>query len=135
MYTRKKSIFCMIIAFFLFFSGMCLENVQADSSLAYIVNNTPIAHTISQETEIVKSEVYTTENLNIRNISYTSQLGNRNMSNRKVMKKSMECWHMRKELQSISNFYTTADVIQLPELCGKTVMLRYIHNQDGKKKA
>ena len=124
----------MIIAFFMFFSGMCLENVQADSSLAYIVNNTAIAHNISQKTEIVKTEVYTTENLNIRNISYTSQFDNRNMSNRKVMKKVMKFLYIRKELQSISNFYTATDMIKLPELCSKMAVLRYIHNQDGKKK-
>lgn len=134
MRNKRKGIVCVIIAFFMLFSGMCLENVQTDSSFACAAARNITSYMTSQDMEIVKSEAYTTESINVRNTSYVQQRGNRSSQSRRVMKGSMEFLHINQESQIVSNFYTAADMVQLPELYSKTAVLNYIHNQDGKKR-
>lgn len=134
MYIKRRSFVCVILAFFMLFSGMCLEYVQTDSSLRYMIENVSNTYKISRDTEIVKSEIYTTESLNSRTVSYIAHLRKSNTSGLKTMKNFMEQLQIHQNFKIVSNFYTASYILQLPELYSTIAVLNYIHNKDGKKK-
>ncbi len=129
-----KHIVSFILALSMLFSGMCFENVKADSSLVYPSMQEQKADVILHSADISSEEACTTEMLGIRGISSIRQYVGRRVQSRKDAKAVLEFSYENSQLHLYSGFYAAAGSIAFPKLCSGAVVLNYIHNKDGKKR-
>lgn len=132
MLFKHKRILCSLLVLIMFLSGMCSENVSADSLFECISENQTVSTIDSLNNDIKIAESCTIEMLGIRNISYVRSTAKRSM-NRADLKTSLVCLNTDDFLHLLSDFHITAYAIQLPELRSEAVVLNYIHKKDGKK--
>lgn len=134
MKTKYNQLICFILALFMLLTGMCLENVEADSYLAFYETAQTSAVIGSWDKEILCNESCTIEMLGIRSASYSFSAARRSNYRMDIRYRAVIIsFCVEKFTQNLSNFYMAANAVQFPELYGKAVVLHYIHNQDGKK--
>lgn len=123
-----------ILALSMLFSGMCFENVKADSSFVYPSMQEQKADVILHSAGISSEEACTTEMLGIRSISSIRQYVSRRVQSRKDAKVVVEFLYEDSQLYLCSGFFAAAGSVAFPKLCSGAVVLNYIHNKDGKKR-
>lgn len=134
MKTKYNYLICYILAVFMLLSGMCLENTQADFSFALTKTAQPTSTIGSLSKEILCNESCTIEMLGIRSTSYALNAARRTNYRTDIrVRASVILFCVDKFTQNFSNFHVAVNALQFPELYGKTAVLNYIHNQDGKK--
>ncbi|MDE5908825.1 MAG: hypothetical protein K2H52_08845 [Lachnospiraceae bacterium] len=129
-----KHIVSFILALSMLFSGMCFENVKADSSLEYPSMQVQGTDAILHSAGISCEEACTTEMLCIRGISGIRQYVSRNTHARKDAKAVLEYLWEDSHLHFYSDFLTAAGSVLSFKSCPGAVVLNYIHNKDGKKR-
>lgn len=134
MLEKEKRWICKFIVLSILISGMCFENVKADSIFVYTTDSSSDSYLCSSEDTILAQEVCTTEMLGVRTASSMQQLANRVTNNKRELRFLLVFMCVVAVLQLFSNFYTTVDILQFSKRQSKTVVLNYIHNMDGKKK-
>ena len=142
MLEKSRRWICKFIVLFLFISGMCFEEVKADSIFLY----TMIASQAQNKAEVVAAQeddklaVYrerefeVTEMIVARSTTNMQQLIASISSAKKSLKLSVAIIYVTAFGLLLSNSYVMAYVMQLPERVCKTIVVNYIHNKDGKKR-
>ena len=132
MQTRNRHLITYLLLLCIFFSGMCLEETKADSYFGCTSENTGNLFIDSQNSQIINSESCTTEMLGLRGASYVKNVRN-SSCNRNDLRASLFLAYVDEFIHRFSNFHTAACTVQFPELYGRAVVLKYIHEKDGKK--
>lgn len=133
MRAKGKPILCQILIMFLFFMGIYLESPKVEPYFACVADERPVSYIGLAESEICEIESCTVEMLGSRTTSVSQRIIERT-SVKTNTKLSLAYLCEENALNAFSAFYTTADIVQSPDLYSKTVVLNYIHNQDGKKR-
>ena len=143
MLEKRRQWICKFIVLFLFISGMCFEEVKADS----IFVCTMIAAKAQDKANVVavqdrenvavyrEKELEVTEMIVARSTTNTQQLIATISSAKKSLKLSVAIIYVTALGLLLSNSFVMAYVTQLPERVCKTIVVNYIHNTDGKKRA
>lgn len=131
---RKKSreLICLVMAFLVFFSGMCLEAIETDSFLMYNFIESNIFYVDTSETVVVEPKECAIENIGDQSLLYIQQGVKRYTHNHKIQRNSMKI-SRAEEVQLCSDFFSIASYVQPLNQDRKTMVVNYIHNQDGKK--
>lgn len=131
MFKNKKWI-CNFIALFILLTGMCVDEVKADSVFlrqkAAEVSGIGMAVTVLSEVDVEPTEILCT-----RNSVTGSQIVAQITSGKRTIKLSTAFLCMVVFSLLLSNFYQTERVTEFPKLYARTVVVNYIHNTDGKK--
>lgn len=139
---KSRRWICKFIVLFLFITGMCFEEVKADS----IFLCTIIANQAQNKAEVVAAQendkiaVYRERGLEVteiivaRSTTSTQQLIATISSAKKSLKISVAIIYVTALGLLLSNSFIMAYVTQLPERVCKTIVVNYIHNTDGKKR-
>lgn len=134
MQNKKKRILCGLLAICIFFSGICLEQVQADSFFDCAKKASASANSIDLwRTEISETAACTVEMLGVKGActSYIRQAASG--AQRRAARLFFFCMCTRMAALLFFCFYTAAHEEQFPELRGMNAVLNYIHKKDGKK--
>lgn len=135
MQSKKKAILCSLLALCMFFSGICLEQVQADSFFDCTKKVSASANSIDLcRAEISGMTACTAEMLGVRN-AYTSYIRQAAATGamRRAARQLFLCMCTGITSLLFFCFCTAAHEEQFPELRGMAVVLNYIHKKDGKK--
>ncbi|MBE5927660.1 MAG: hypothetical protein E7270_11955 [Lachnospiraceae bacterium] len=129
---KKKGLLCLIISLAIFFSGIYMQNAEADSLFSGHLNviNTKTVNFLSKET--TTNTACTVEEINGRNTTSAIVLLKRNSYERNLR-------NFRFVLQSeiLDKIFSYSDIVVerrvlLPEYHNLSILM-YIHNKDGKK--
>lgn len=131
--SKNKQWIINLIVLVILLSGMCFDEVRADSVFTYPEASVITYHEAADEV-ISDVDMQVTEILCTRNTVSSSQIAAQIINSRKETKLSMVFLCVAILSLLLSNFYTTESVVQFPELGTRTVVLNYIHNTDGKKR-
>lgn len=131
---RKKSreCICLIIAFLMLCSGMCLEAIETDSFLTYNYTESNICYVDTARAVEIKTEECAIENSSTQGFIYVQKGVKRYTHNQGIQRNSLKI-SRAEEVKLCSEFFTTAGYVQTLNQDRKTVTVNYIHNQDGKK--
>lgn len=132
MQAKCKQILSIILIVFMFVSGMCYEDIQADSLSDCTSVDPTMLYIPALDAEICSNEICTTEMLGVRNISYNNSTVCRTGCKIDI-RGVLACLWEGIGTHIFSNFHFAVNTIQFPELYSKAALLNYIHNQDGKK--
>lgn len=131
MFKNKKWI-CNFIALFILLTGMCFDEVKADSFFpcpeVAVLTSERTADAVLTDVDVEPTELLCT-----RNSITGSQIAAQITSGRRTIKLAMIFLCVAVFSLLLSNFYMTERVTELPRLCARTVVVNYIHNTDGKK--
>ena len=133
--VKKKQILCLILTLFVFFSGMCFENIKADSLFLFTSEEEPLSYVGTCDVAISDTNLCTTEMLGLNHLSYVGQFANKTAYSKKNIQVSLEIFLTDAGSGSLSNFFETVHAVELHKLCHRFVVLNYIHNADGKKRS
>ena len=131
---KKKQILCLILALFVFFTGVCFEQIEADSLFSFTLETEPSSYVGTYEVTILKAELCTAKMLGIHDHSYLGKDTNKTVHGRKNIGKTLEFYCTNIGSTSFSNFYATVNAVFHKKLHHNFVILTYIHNADGKKR-
>lgn len=131
MFRNKQWIF-NFIAMLILLTGMCVDEVKADS-LFVSPQVTGIVELEVMDEVLSDVGVEPTELLCMRNSITGSQVVAQITNVRRTVKLSMIFLYVAVFLLLLSNFYTAERVKEYPCLSEQTAVLNYIHNTDGKK--
>ena len=131
---KKKQILCLILALFTFFTGVCFEQVEADSLFSFTLEKEPSSYVGTYDVKMLKAELCTTKMLGIRDHTYLEKSMNKTADSRKNVGKQLGLYWTNVSSTSFSSFYATVNVVFHPKLHNNFVILTYIHNADGKKR-
>ncbi|MBQ3514021.1 MAG: hypothetical protein IJA32_09545 [Lachnospiraceae bacterium] len=134
MKVKKKQIFCLILTLFAFFSGMCFEQIKADSLFAFTSEEEPLSFVGTCDAAISDAELCTVEMLGLSNLTYVGQSANKTAYSRKNLEVFLEVLCADVGSPSLSAFFETMNAVDFQKLCHRFVVLSYIHNTDGKKR-
>lgn len=131
MLQNKQWIF-NFIALLILLTGMCVDEVRADSvflcpQMSYIVAD-EMPEAVLTEAGAEPKELICT-----RTEITGSQIADYIANSRRTVKLSMIFLCMTVFSLLLSHFYTVARIVEFPELSIRTAVLRYIQNTDGKK--
>lgn len=130
MLRKYKCLLCSLLACVLLLTGIGTENIDS-----FFSNCTLGPHTDSfilrAEKQIFTSDACTKEMLGIRESTLVRAVKCiRNGMNRKG---SLTLLCMELPAQTKAFLYRTVEKVRFQRAFGKTVIIKYIHNQDGKK--
>ena len=131
---NKKQWICKFIALFIFLTGMCFEEVKADSAFVCTIIPETVSYVQAADTIDSDMEVYAAEALVARNTSATHQIVCPMTSGKRDGKLSVVLLYVTALWLLLSDFYAATYIAQIPERVCKTVVVNYIHNTDGKKR-
>ncbi|MBQ8278788.1 MAG: hypothetical protein IJZ23_03010 [Roseburia sp.] len=129
---NKKQWFYNLITLIVLISGMCVDEVRADSVFA-CPNVSVISYIEVTDAVISEPEVQVTELLCTRNTISNGHIIAQIMNGKREIKLSMLFLCMAVFSLLLSNFYTAERVVEIQKNGIRTVVLDYIHNADGKK--
>ena len=142
-FEKRKQLICKFIVLFLFITGMCFEEVKADSIfVCTIVANQTMKDKAEVESEQNKKnvafyredEIEVTEIIAARTTTNTQQIIASISNAKKSLKLSVAIIYVTALGLLLSNSFIMSYVTQLPERVSKTIVVNYIHNTDGKKR-
>lgn len=142
MFEKRKQLICKFIVLFLFITGMCFEEVKADSAFvcAMLTNDTKNAantETMQNGEKLavyMEKEIEVTETIVARSTTNTQQFMTSISNGKRTLKLSVAIIYVAALWMLLSNSYTRYYITQLPERVCKTIVVNYIHNTDGKKR-
>lgn len=131
MFQNKQWVF-NFIALLILLTGMCVDEVRADSIFAYPQSVSVIDADMSEKmTADVETEAVTF--LCVRNSVAGSQIAAQIITGSKTIKLSVVFLCVAVFSLLLSNFYAVEHIAKFPRLSVRTAVLTYIHNTDGKK--
>jgi len=129
---RNKQWICNLIALFILISGMCFDEVKADS--IFLRPQSAMSTGVEMAGEVLSEvAVETPELLCTRNTISSSQIVAQITNSRRVIKLSTIFLCVVIFALLLSNFYATERVEEFTKFSMRTAVLNYIHNADGKK--
>lgn len=129
---KKKQWIYSLIALVILLTGMCVDEVKADS--VFLCPQTAVITNVGKADAVLTDVVVEpTELLCTRNSITGSQITAQITSCRRTIKLSMVFLCIAVFSLLLSNFYTAERITEFPRLCVQSVVLNYIHNADGKK--
>lgn len=137
---KSKQWICKFIVLFLCITGMCFENVEADPVfVCTMITEDAIAHqNVSDKDKVsvyMEKETDVTETIVARSATNTQQVIASLTNGKRTLKLSVAIIYVTALSLLLSNSYAMAYISWLPERVCKTIVVNYIHNMDGKKKA
>lgn len=132
--NKYKKLICFILAFFMFFSGMCFGTVKADSLLMSSTLDEHNSCISSIAAFLAEEDFCTAELISVRNTSYIEQVANKGAYGCIELGASFQVLCADIYSQLFSNFFTVVHAIQFQKLYSIETVLSYIHNMDGKKR-
>lgn len=130
---KNKQWICYFIALFIFMSGMCFENIKADS-LALCTTKADTAYASLTGSMIPGMEARTEEIAGANRTSRILGIQNQSVQLRRTVR--LFCSYIL-SLASIAlaqKFYMSEEPFLLVKEDGHRIVLNYIHNMDGKKR-
>ena len=136
---KSKQWICKFIVLFIFITGMCFEEIKADSVfVCAIVAEDIVNHKMYTEKDSMSiyldAETEVTETIVARSTVSTQQLIAPMTNGKRTLKLSVALIYVTAWMLLLSNSYAMAYIAQLPERVCKTIVVNYIHNTDGKKR-
>lgn len=129
---KNKQWICNFIALVILLTGMCLDEVKADS--IFLCPQTAVITGLeTADTVLTDVDVKPTELLCTRNSITSSQIAAQITNIRRTIKLSMTFLCVAVFSLLLSNFYRAERIVEFPRLSTRTAVLRFIHNTDGKK--
>lgn len=132
MKRRYDKILCIITAWFILLSGMCLEIPQADSLFACIDNNSSTSYISSPEGTLSQYKLSSRETTGVRDTAFISSISRRPVL-RTALRFSLIMFWAERFLLRTSNLQRAVETVCAPKTHYFTALLYYIHRQDGKK--
>ena len=128
---KKKQWICNFIVLVLLLTGMCVDEVKADS--VFLCPQTAVI--IGTEATAVLSDVdvEVTEILCARTTGTGSQIAAQITNSRRTVKLSIVFLCVAVFSLLLSNFYAVERIVEISCFSERTAVLSYIHNIDGKK--
>lgn len=133
MQRKYKKILSCFLAVFLFLSGICLKNIKADFLLDSTLGTKTSFYITSLGAKICDNEPCTNQMLGICQASHIQNLLY-NGNGKTDLKLLFHDAYGDIAGQALSHFQETVYIVQFSQLYSKTVIMQFIHNQDGKKK-
>lgn len=139
MFEKSKRWICKFIVLFLFITGMCFDEVKADSVFVctIITESAAKIQTFSEKESVSvyrDNDADATEMLVARSTSDTQQLIAPISTGKRTLKLFVALIYITALMLLLSNPYGMAYIAQMPERVCKTIVVNYIHNTDGKKR-
>lgn len=129
---KNKQWICNLIALIILLTGMCMDEVKADSIFAR-PQTAVLVNLETADAVLTGVDVEPTELLCTRNAITSSQIVAQITNGRRTIKLSMIFLCVAVFSLLLSNFYATERIPEFPRLSARTAVLNYIHNTDGKK--
>ena len=129
---RNKQWICNFIALVILLTGMCLDEVRADS-IFVCPQTTAVAGVKMAEAVLTDVDVEPVQLLCTRNSVTSSQIAAQITSVRRTIKLSMLFLCVAVFSLLLSNFYSVERNASFQYLSERTAVICYIHNTDGKK--
>ena len=129
---KNKQWICNFIALIILLTGMCVDEVKADS--IFLCPQTAVITSLETVDAVLTDvDVEPTELLCTRNAVTSSQIAAQITNSRRTIKLSMVFLCIAVFSLLLSNFYATERVAEFPRLSTQIAVLNYIHSTDGKK--
>ena len=129
---KNKQWVCNFIALIILLTGMCVDDVKADSM--FLCPQTVVMTNVEKADAVLTDvTIETTQLLCTRNAISSRQIAAQIINVRKTIKLSMVFLCVAVFALLLSNFYTVERVVEYPRLSMRTAVLKFIHNTDGKK--
>ena len=140
-FEKSKQWICKFIVLFIFISGMCFEDVKADSAFVCTMITSQAKDAVNVESMqngekiavYMEKELEVTETIVARSTTNTQQVIASFSNGRKVLKLSIAIIYVTALSLLLSNSYARFYITQFSECVCKTIVVNYIHNTDGKK--
>ena len=129
---KNKQWICNLIALIILLTGMCVDEVKADSVFA-CPQTALLTSLETVDVVLTDVDVEPTELLCTRNSITSSQIAAQITNIRRTIKLSMLFLCVAVFALQLSNFYAVEHVASFPRLSVRTAVLKFIHNTDGKK--
>lgn len=129
---KNKQWICSLIALIILLTGMCIDEVKADSvflcpQVAVVIGEEAV------DTVLRDVDVEVTEVLCARTTSTNNQIAAQITNGRRTVKLSIVFLCVAVFSLLLSNFYTVERMVEFPCFSERTAVLNFIHNTDGKK--
>ncbi len=131
MLQNKQWIF-NFIALLILLTGMCVDEVRADSIFVYPQSAVVISSDMKEEV-LTDVDVESTVFICSRSAFSDNQIAMHITTARRTIKLSMVFLCVAAFSFLLSNFYAVERIVEFPRLSERTAVLNYIHNTDGKK--
>lgn len=129
---KNKQWICNLIALIILLTGMCVDEVKADSTFSCpqtaVITRLETADAVLTDVDVEPIELLCT-----RDSITSSQIAAQITNGRRTIKLSMIFLCVVVFSLLLSNFYAAERVPEFPRLSARTAVLNYIHNTDGKK--
>jgi len=129
---KKKQWICNFMALMLLLTGMCIDEVKADS-IFLCPQTAVIIGTETADAVLSDADVEVTEILCARTTGTGSQIAAQITNGRRTVKLSIVFLCVAFFSLLLSNFYTVERIAEFPCLSERAAVLKFIHNTDGKK--
>lgn len=133
MVNRCKQSLCKCIVFFIVMTGMCFEQVKADTFFECTILNPSETSLLEGGETLEDAGIYTTESLGMPSVG-VQQAVRRLVNTRRVVKLSFAFLCVIAGWQLVSALFAAEYQEQFPKLCAGAVVVDYIHSSDGKKR-
>ena len=142
MSEKSKQWICKFIVLFIFITGMCFDEVKADSifpctiitSHAKDAANTKTMQNGKKIAVYMEKGLEVTETIVAKSTVNTQQLIASISNGKRTLKLSVAIIYVTALGLLLLNSYEVSYFTQLPERVCKTTVVNYIHNTDGKKR-
>lgn len=129
---KNKQWICNFIALIILLTGMCVDEVKADS--VFLCPQSIVAvGTEMVDVVFTDVDVETAQLLCVRDSITSSQIAAQITNVRRTIRLSMIFLCVAVFSLLLSNFYTAERIVEIPHLSACTAVLKFIHNTDGKK--
>lgn len=129
---KNKQWICNLIALVVLLTGMCVDEVMADS--VFLCPQTAGSAIVELADAVITDvDMESTEILCTRNSITSGQIVAQITNTRRTIKLSMVFLCVAVFSMLLSNFYTAERIVEIPQLSARTAVLKFIHNADGKK--
>ena len=130
---KNKQWMYNLIALIILLTGMCVDEVKADSVFLCPKATAVVVGLETAEAVISDVDIEPTQLLCTRNSITSSQIAAQITSIRRTVKLSMIFLCVAVFSLLLANFYTVERIALFPRLSERTAVICYIHNTDGKK--
>lgn len=134
MLNKRKKMLCKMLVFFMLFLGISFGKIPANSLLANTQTSSEDYYLKTCDAFIISEDACTNQMIGIRSASFVREDILRGcFSSKRNLERLTFCLHSNIPSHVFSKFIATANLVQSSKSDKKTVVLSYIHNQDGKK--
>ena len=131
---KSKQWICKFIVLFIFMTGMCFEEIKADSVLACAVISDVSMYIQTIDADDVEIEAGAAEMLVSPSSSIGRQIVHPMTAGKRTLRLSVAILYVTTLIWLLFNSNATSVILQIPERMCKTIVVNYIHNTDGKKR-